>query len=1131
MAKLEIPTANVDIGLRVPTTRGGRVPFDMKSPMGSALQQGASGLDDILNLQMKLNERAAGLDATKATAEFRLQSAKIIDDVARNSTEAGDGIYQTSEEQFDAFIQEQRAKLGSDRARELFDSRVSDARATALASAYSTEATKKAKYTKQSFLDVQNMYGQLLTTNPEELELSLALLDDQIELMGLTDTVAGELRREGQEHLSKMAVQGLIAQDPELAEQMMREGKFPHLADKDQATLLRNADSQARSNKYQNSRIASKVSTEIGREEQKVVTHGLVITDEKIEHLELIVRDIENPRDQKAARARVEALKAIRPLQKNWHKMSIGALKKEIDNVYERDAITDGTTELEGLTLRAARQQLTLKNKTGGSDGKSLSKEASASLNRLTTYGKTPGELTPDTQKEVLKEYEFITQHGTPAQIVDAKKVIIALNERDQTRFMRPTALEKRREKLEAKGDLESTLRLETLKQEIKLKEAARGKDGDPIGLLLRDQDIAREKIDLKDPMQMDLSIAQGRMAANDIGLAHPNTFFRPAERAQLRGQVLNLSTEQWVQMSRHFVENFEGKDFEVLIKDFGEVEPWFGHALSVASLGNFKLSSELFDANKQLMQKTTKGSFAAPTKEDTETAINNVVGNAFQGSGMELSVPSQIRAMANVLYQTRHSGEPDFDAALYEGIVHELVGGDPDDRDDTGIIDHNGAMTLLPSGVTGTMFERFIDGLTSEDFELLGAYGDDDGIVVMSSGPMNDLGDEISPQQISDEGQFVNMGGNVYRIRMSDGNFASDENGDYYQVKIDAQNIDISGITKPRPGNINSPNVEVRQRAIADRFRQKAYTSIDQLKAARDAARQNDKGKEDTTKRTTLDSVAHFVDATVEYETAMRAHDIVTLQRPSAPVVGPNAPVDIDDQDDATAPVSGPNAPVDIDDQDDADRPRVQAADDREREFAVLDGFKVELIELNVGRGGAHATHAAAHSAAEILFDESERTLAHDFLIEIARQESNLGKAKGTFRKKGDRGIWQVNDSVGSGFEETKNAPSLEADRKRIKQLTGIDWSEVTSDDLDVPLIGALAAALYVKRFNASIPQTLQGRAEAWKKFYNTKAGGGTEGQYVANNIGLEVDGFQETGIKAPNRTLAELQNERLTD
>ena len=88
-----------------------------------------------------------------------------------------------------------------------------------------------------------------------------------------------------------------------------------------------------------------------------------------------------------------------------------------------------------------------------------------------------------------------------------------------------------------------------------------------------------------------------------------------------------------------------------------------------------------------------------------------------------------------------------------------------------------------------------------------------------------------------------------------------------------------------------------------------------------------------------------------------------------------------------------------------------------------------------------------------------------------------------------------------------------------------------MTSDDLDVPLIGALAAALYVKRFNASIPQTLQGRAEAWKKFYNTKAGGGTEGQYVANNIGLEVDGFQETGIKAPNRTLAELQNERLTD
>ena len=1105
MAKLEIPTADVNIGLRTPTTRGGRVPFDMKSPIGTALQQGASGLDDVINLGMKLQERAAGLDATKATAAFRLESAKIVDDVARNSTEAGDGIYQTSEERFDALIQTQRENLVSDRAREIFDSRVSEARATALASAYKTEATKKAKYTKQSFLDVQNMYGQLLTTNPEEYELSLALLDDQIELMGLTDTVAGELRREGQQHLSKMAVQGLIAQDPELAEQMIREGKFPHLADKDQATLLRNADAQARSNKYQNSRINSAVSTDIGKAETQVVKHGLVITDEHLEHLELRVKDIENPRDQKVAQARVEALKAIRPLQKNWHKMSIGALKKEIDKVYEPDAIKDGTTELEGLTLKAARQQLTLKNKKGGSDGKSLSKEASAALNRLNVYKETPGELTPDTQKEVLKEYEFVAQHGTPAQIVEAKKAIIKLDEREQTRFMPPTALEKRRKGLTAQGDLESTLRINALEAELALKEAARKPDGDPIGLLLRDKDIERVELDLTNPLQMDLFREQARTAAFDIGLAHPKTFFRPAERAQLREQVTNLSTEQWVQLSQYFVENFDGKDFEVLVKDFGKVEPWFGHALSMASLGNLKLASELFDANKQLMQKTTTGSVAAPVKTDTDLAITNVVGNAFQGSGMELSVPSQITKMANVLYQTRHSGEP-YDAVVYEGIVHELVGGDPDDRDDTGIVDYNGAMTLLPSGVTGTMFERFIDRLTSEDYEILGAYGDDDGIVVMSSGPMNDLGDEISPQQISDEGQFVNMGGNVYRIRMSDGNFASDENGDYYQVKIDAQNIDISGITAPRPGNKNSPNIEVRQRAVADRFRQKALTGIEQLKAARDAARQNDKGKEDTTKRTTLDSVAHFVDATVEFETAMRAHDIATL---SASVAFPNAPADIDDQDDA---VDFPNAPADIDDQDDIDdqndtaRQRNQASDDREREFALSGGFKVELVELNFRRGGAHATHAAAHSAAEILFPESERKLAHDFLVEIARQESNLGKAKNTFRNKGDRGIWQVNDSAGSGFEETKNAPSLEADRKRIKQLTGIDWSNVTSDDLDIPIINALAAALYVKRFNASIPQTLEGRAEAWKKFYNTKAGAGTEGQYVANNIGSEL-------------------------
>ncbi len=1121
MAKLEIPTANVGLGLTVPSARGGRVSFDMKSPMGTALQKGSAELDDVLNLGFKLNERSAGLAAGSANAKFLLESSKIVQDVELNSSEDGHGIFDQVSEAIDIYLHDPkkgiRANLPSDRAREIFDSTADNTRSRALAGAYNTEAKKKAKFTKQSFLDVQNMYGQLLTTNPEELDLSIALLKDQIEIMGLTDTVAGELLREGQEHLSNMAVRGLIAQDPELAEKMIREGKFPHLKDKDQATGLRNADSQARSNKYQNSRIASEVTREISQAESQVVTHGLVMTDSQMTHLELRVRDIENPRDQKAARARVDALKAIRPLQANWHKMSIGALKKEIDNVYEPAAIEDGTTEQEALTLKAARQQLTLKNKTGGSDGKSLGKLATAALKRLNILGNTPGELSDAARQQVAEEVEFIKTHGTPGNIEDARKVVTNLDERNQIRGLTPVDLELRRDKLTARGgDLESTLRIRVLEKEIKLKEAARGKDGDPIGLLLRDQNNTREDFDPNDPLQMDLFILQGRRAATHVGLRHPNTFFRPGERAQLREQVNNLNVEQWVQMSRYFVENFEGKDFEVLIKDFGEVEPWFGHALSLASIGNYKLSSELFDAHRQLASKKTTGSFAAPPKTDTDSAIKTVVGNAFQGSGMELSVPLQITKMANVLYQTRHSGA-DYDSTLYEGIVHELVGGDPDDRDDTGIVDYNGAKMLLPSGVTGTTFERFIDRLTSEDFEVLGAYGDDDGIVVMSSGPMNDRGDEISPQQISDEGHFVNVGGNVYRIRMHDGNFASDENGDYYQVKIDADTIEVSGNTRPRPSNLSSPANEARKRALADRFRQKAFTGIDRLKAARDAARQNDKGNEHTTKRTQLMSVAHFVDATVEYEKAMRAHDIVTL----------NATVDIDDQDDAPEPpepIVGPYGPVDEEEvyQDDDARPRgllrpitsdkktntnMSAADDRESEFAVLGGgFKVEAIELNVGRGGAHATHAAAHSAAEILFNESERTLAHEFLVEIARQESNLGKAKNTFRKNGDRGIWQVNDGTKSGFEETKTAPSLEEDRKRIKALTGIDWSKLSADALDVPLISALAAALYVKRFNASIPQTLQGRAEAWKKFYNTAAGAGTETQYVANNIGSEL-------------------------
>ena len=124
------------------------------------------------------------------------------------------------------------------------------------------------------------------------------------------------------------------------------------------------------------------------------------------------------------------------------------------------------------------------------------------------------------------------------------------------------------------------------------------------------------------------------------------------------------------------------------------------------------------------------------------------------------------------------------------------------------------------------------------------------------------------------------------------------------------------------------------------------------------------------------------------------------------------------------------------------------------------------------------------------------------DFLKRIAKVESNFGATKGTFRKKGDRGIWQLNQKT--GFEATKDIeshPSLERAHTRIQEELGIDWNEISFEDLDKPLISALAARLFLLTIPEEIPDTLEEQATYWKKHYNTSLGKGAVRKFVKIN------------------------------
>jgi hypothetical protein len=130
------------------------------------------------------------------------------------------------------------------------------------------------------------------------------------------------------------------------------------------------------------------------------------------------------------------------------------------------------------------------------------------------------------------------------------------------------------------------------------------------------------------------------------------------------------------------------------------------------------------------------------------------------------------------------------------------------------------------------------------------------------------------------------------------------------------------------------------------------------------------------------------------------------------------------------------------------------------------------------------------------------------EFLKRVAKVESNFGADKGTFRKRGDRGIWQLNQKT--GFEATKDVkahPGLKKAHEKIREEFGIDWNEVSFEDLGKPLISALAARLFLLTIPEKIPDTLEGQAVYWKKHYNTVKGKGTTKKFIEDNS-IEVEG-----------------------
>ncbi|RDH41412.1 hypothetical protein [Zooshikella ganghwensis] len=119
----------------------------------------------------------------------------------------------------------------------------------------------------------------------------------------------------------------------------------------------------------------------------------------------------------------------------------------------------------------------------------------------------------------------------------------------------------------------------------------------------------------------------------------------------------------------------------------------------------------------------------------------------------------------------------------------------------------------------------------------------------------------------------------------------------------------------------------------------------------------------------------------------------------------------------------------------------------------------------------------------------------AVDLLLETAAQETKLGNYPDRTPTGAGVGLCQIDPIL---FKDIQNR-ARSADRDRLKESFNVDLSKLPHRDLAYsPLLSFIFCRLHYKLRPGAIPETLEGRANYWKKHYNTVAGKGRPEEYV---------------------------------
>lgn len=115
--------------------------------------------------------------------------------------------------------------------------------------------------------------------------------------------------------------------------------------------------------------------------------------------------------------------------------------------------------------------------------------------------------------------------------------------------------------------------------------------------------------------------------------------------------------------------------------------------------------------------------------------------------------------------------------------------------------------------------------------------------------------------------------------------------------------------------------------------------------------------------------------------------------------------------------------------------------------------------------------------------------------MCETAAAETGYGTIPDKTRHGAGRGLFQC-DKIAFDDVLARTRPQRV---KALEQAFDFDLLRVEWDDLNYsPLLAAVVCRLHYLLIPEPVPQTLKGRAEYWKKYYNTVAGKGSPADYI---------------------------------